>query len=379
MEILEISPETLDSMFAETTSTETTETTNTTETPPTIDRDVNLISNNDGFSSLSEIDIDSLNIETTDTTTTESTNTEETTEGENESDENPINSVLKSTVEYLVKKGVWEDFDGREDLEITDEVYAELASKQIEQKVNSMFSELVDSTGDYGKAIISHIKDGGNPDEIIDIFKEQKEIESIDTSSDEGKIKLISKYYNEILNWKPERISKYIQRVIDGEDLEVEFNDIEDKYTEYTQQKLQEIEARRQEQNTKILEKQREFSEGIKTTLTNLGYTDKEKKLIENSLFNHKKTELGVTTDFNLKFAELQRDPKKLVELVYFVMDNENYFKKVTKQAESKAAEKTFKFIKTSAASSKSTSDNIERSVKNKTQNLDFSSFLKNK
>jgi hypothetical protein len=43
-----------------------------------------------------------------------------------------------------------------------------------------MFEELLDSTGVYGKAIIGHIKNGGNPDEIIDIFKEQKALQSLD-------------------------------------------------------------------------------------------------------------------------------------------------------------------------------------------------------
>ena len=39
--------------------------------------------------------------------------------------------VLKSTVDYLIESGAWVDFEGREDLEVTEEVYAKLAAELV--------------------------------------------------------------------------------------------------------------------------------------------------------------------------------------------------------------------------------------------------------
>lgn len=287
-----------------------------------------------------------------------------------------VKDILKNTVSYLIEKGLWKDFDGREEMEIDESTYAELAVSQNTHSLNEMFNELVDSTGAYGKAIIEHIKEGGNPDTIIDIFKEQKEIKSIDTSSDEGKLDLIGNYYTDVLGWKPDRIKKHLTRIIADNDLETEFSEINEQYDEYYQQQLAAVNQQREEAKKFQAEKQREFVSNIQTTLSEMGYTDKEKKLIEKSLLDVKKLPNGqVATDFNLRFSQLQKDPKKLIKLVEFVMDEENFINKITKTAETQAAEKTFKFIKGNSTTSKKTA---VPTVQNdsKQNNLDFSSLL---
>ena len=111
--------------------------------------------------------------------TTDEDEEDDDEEDDTKKDKSETSSVLKQTVEFLISSGQWQDFDGREDLEYDDDTFGKLALAQNNAKVTKMFEELVDSTGDYGKAIIGHIKSGGNPDEIIDIFKEQKYLENM--------------------------------------------------------------------------------------------------------------------------------------------------------------------------------------------------------
>lgn len=303
----------------------------------------------------------------------EETEKEESKEEDTEIDVSPI---LKNTVQYLISQGIWEDFEGREDMEIDEKVYAELVQKQNEHKVNQMFSELVDSTGDYGKAIIQHIKDGGNPDVIIDLFKEQKEMEQIDTSSEEGKITKIGIYYSDVLGWKPERIKKHIQRILADEDLETEFSDIEEQYSSYYERKLQEINRSREDDLKKRKDDQRRFVESVNSSMMDLGYNDSERKFIENSLFTIIKDSQGnQTTKFRERYNEVSRDPKKLIKLVEFIMDDKKFIEKIKAAEETKAATKTFSFIKGNSATSKPKGSE-KPDLTDKSNNLDFSLLL---
>jgi hypothetical protein len=375
MDILEISPEALESMFGDN-PTET----KLEENKPAQIQETNVLQPQGGLGNIQEFDLDKLEKEEEeskdikeDKPSKEKSEAPKAKEVTEESAQ--VKNVLTNTTKYLIEKGIWQDFEGSDTLDIDEDTYAELAAKQTEEKVNSLFSELLDSTGDYGKAIISHIKEGGNPDEIIDLFKEQKYTESIDTSTPEGKVNIIGKYYNEVLGWRPERIQKHLQRIIADDDVESEASEIEEKYNEYYQEQLAEIEGERMLQKQRNLERQKEFVTGIKSSLDETEYTPREKQLIEQSLLNIKKTEMGPITDFNLKFAELQRDPKKLIDLVYYVMDQEGFKKRVNAKAETKVAEKTFSFIKGNGSISKNVTSSMgSNDSKNK---LDFSSLLK--
>lgn len=296
-------------------------------------------------------------------------------------EETPVEykEVLKNTVSYLIDKGIWKDFEDRDKLELDDKTYAELALTQNKSIVEDMFNELVDSTGVYGKAIIDHIKGGGNPDLIIDIFKEQKQIEAIDTNNDEGKLELIGSYYSNVLGWKPDRIQKHLKRVIADEDLEVEFKEINDQYESHYKSQLDLVNKEREDAKKAAIERQKEFVNNIQKSLTEMGYTEKEKRFLENSLLDIKKLPDGnVGTQFNAKFSELQKDPKKLIKLVEFVMDEDNFINKIKTEAKTKASVDAFKFIKGNGTTSKTpSSQSVENNSKQNT--LDFSSLLKNR
>lgn len=309
---------------------------------------------------------------------------EEKEEEEEAVDAGAVTTVLKNTVDYLVNQGLWVDFEGRENLEITEEVYAELAAKQAQHTAYEIVNELIDSTGAYGKAIISHIKNGGNPDEIIDLFKEQKSIDSIDTSTEDGKQAKIEKYYSEVLGWKPQKVEKLVRRLIADGEIETEFADVEEQFNEYYNKKLEAIEEERKAVEFENKRKQEVFVNSIKEALDeDPSLNAREKQIIASSIldFRHNLGNGQKVNDFYVKFAEMQADPKKYIKLVRFVMDGDNYEKQIQVQEKSKAAKEIFSFIKGNQTINKTKNQTIEANEnprKNKKQGTDFSLLVKN-
>lgn len=296
----------------------------------------------------------------------------------NQPDPAEVANVLKTTVEFLVKNGQWADFEGREDLEITEEVYAELAAKQDEFRVGKLFNELVDSTGNYGKAIIGHIKNGGNPDEIIDLFKEQKQVEAIDTTTESGKQAVIEKYYKEVAGLKPEKVDKTIKRLITDNEIEVEYNDIKDAYQKHFDKKLAEVQAETRAQEQLEADRKVAFVSNITSALNDdTTITPKEREEIAKSILDFKHNVGGgkKVNDFYVKFAEMQADPKQYIKLVRFVMNPLNYEKAIATKKESEIAKTTFNFIKGNATLQKikSPTTEIKDTVTKTHRGTDFS------
>lgn len=280
-----------------------------------------------------------------------------------------VKTVLKNTVDYLIDKGFWGDFDGREDLEITEEVYAELVQKQDEFRVNSLFSELLDSTGDYGKAIISHIKSGGNPDEIIDLFKEQKQLEQIDTTTDDGKQTVIEKYYKDTLGWKKEKVDKLVQRLIKDDEIGTEFTDVKEAYDKHYKDELAATQETAKQAELQVKQRHTAFINSIQTALkSDETLTPRDKALVASSIldFKHTLPNGKKVNDFYIKFAEMQADPKEYIELAKFVLDKEKFKQELTKKVETKVASTTFNFIKGNAAAKKTTDSPQQTPKQNK-------------
>ena len=299
---------------------------------------------------------------------------------ENEDTETPeeleaVNDILKNTVNYLVEKGLWLDWEGREDLEIDQKTYAEIAAKQDEARVGKLFDELIDSTGPYGKAIIGFVKQGGDPDAVIDIFKEQKQIENFDTSSEEGSKALINKYYKEILNWKPERIERHISTLIANDELETEISDVKESYDKYHQKELQQIAQQQQEETLKQKERESKFKENITSAIQELkDLPEKDKKLIEKSIlnYNNKLSDGTQVSDFYVRFAQVQSNPKEYIDLVRFVMDKENYIKSLKTEINNKVVDKTFNFVKGNTALTTKKSSYVRVQRQDKMADFDF-------
>lgn len=273
---------------------------------------------------------------------------------EEEAKANPeVSSVLKSTVDYLVQQGLWSDWDGREEMEFTEEDYAKLVAAQDTFRVQSMFSEMIDKTGPYGKAIIDFVQNGGNPDEVISLFKEQKQVESINITSPEGQKDLIRHYYSDVLEWKPERIDKYINNLVVNDELENEAKETKDLFTNHYKKQVEARSKEAEEFAVRQREAEKAFEQNIRGTIKERkDLTPSEKRTVEEYLlaYDQRLPDGNLVNKFYVNFAQMQQNPKDYIDLVLFVMDKNKYIQKVQQQEKNKATDEAFRFIKGNGA-----------------------------
>lgn len=277
-------------------------------------------------------------------------------------------SVLKNTVDYLVDQGIWDDFDNRDQLELNEETYATLVREQDNRRVQSMFEELVDSTGSYGKAIIDFVKNGGNPDEIIDLFKEQKRVDNINIDSLEGQKDILKHYYTDVMGWKPERAEKYISNLVLSNELEGEAQEVKDLFTDYYQKEAKRLNRDREAALARQREAEEAFEGNIRSAVRERkDLSTAEKRLIEDQLLRYdQKLPNGNTVNkFYVNFAKMQANPADYIDLVLFVMDKQKFVQKVATKEKSEAAANAFKFIKGNGAVSSKKGSSYEQMRKN--------------
>lgn len=295
---------------------------------------------------------------------------------EEASEQGDVKSVLKSTVDYLIQSGQWQDFEGREELDIDEETYAKLVSEQDRLRVTGMFEELVDSTGPFGKAIIEFVKNGGNPDEIIDLFKEQKQIESIKTDSPEGQKELIKHYYTEVLGWKPEKADKYISNLVLSNELEPESQEVKELFSNYYKKETERLNNERSEFTRQQKEAEQAFESNIRNTIKERrDLSQTERKAVEDYLltYDQRLPNGNMVNKFYVNFAKMQANPADYVDLVLFVMDKQKFVQKISVKEKSEAAAKQFNFIKGNGAVTSKKGSNYEQIKKNeKVSNFDW-------
>jgi hypothetical protein len=277
-------------------------------------------------------------------------------------------SVLKHTVDYLVEQGAWEDFEGREEMELDEEAYAKLVMEQDKRRVQGMFEELVDSTGPFGKAIIDYVKNGGNPDEIIDLFKEQKQIDSININTLEGQKEIIKHYYTEVMGWKLEKAEKYISNLVLSDELEAEAQEVKENISTFYQKETQRLNQEREAFAKRQEEAEQAFESNIRSAVKERkDLTSSERKTVEDYLlrYDQKLPNGNMVNKFYVNFAKMQANPADYIDLVLFVMDKQKFVQKVATKEKTEAAASAFKFIKGNGAVSAKKGSSYEQIRKN--------------
>lgn len=277
-------------------------------------------------------------------------------------------SVLKNTVDYLVEQGAWEDFDGREEMDLDEETYAKLVVEQDKRRVQGMFDEMVDSTGTFGKAIIDFVKNGGNPDEIIDLFKEQKQVDSINIETLDGQKEIIKHYYTEVMGWKPEKTDKYISNLVLSNELDSEAQEVKEHIGSYYQKEAQRLNSEREEFANRQKEAEQAFESNIKSTIKERkDLTLNERKTVEDYLlrYDQKLPNGNMVNKFYVNFAKMQANPADYIDLVLFVMDKQKFVQKVATKEKTEAAASAFKFIKGNGAVSSKKGSSYEQMRRN--------------
>lgn len=275
--------------------------------------------------------------------------------------------ALTNTVKFLIEKGIFKDFEGREDMKFTPELYQELLEAQVGAMVDERYTSKKQATGEYGEAIIDFVEKGGDADKIIDLFKEQKAIQEFDITDDESKKELVVKWYKENHGWKADKIAKYVSTLLAEEGaLEAEANDIKGKYDAFYKQQLKSLSDQQAFFEQEQAKKQKAFETSISDTLTKTkDLDDVRRRLIKDALFKQKKLEDGTTVnDLFIKLAQIQADPNEYIEFAEFVVDKKGYLKRKELEFQNKAVDKRFQFVKGNAAVDKNKGSNFQEKEK---------------
>jgi hypothetical protein len=271
-----------------------------------------------------------------------------------------IKDFLKARVDLLIKKGEWADFEGSEDFEWNEDSFAEMELQQRNYQKQQMREELLDGFGPYGREIAEYAAKGGDPDKIIDIFKEQQRVESLSLETEEDQRAIVLKYETEFLNKKPERVKKYIDSLIADKELAAYAAEAKESMEEALTQQSQDLQA---EQDAKVKASQVKQEQNMKkfqsdvSTLVN-SMTDipaDEKKQLLNVLtkFDKKLKNGTPVNEFYFKFDNFRKDLPNYVKLVRFVLNPEKFIKSIENNGKSAATEKAFKLARGAASGKK--------------------------
>lgn len=314
---------------------------------------------------------------------TESNTLESLLEVEEPSKETPAEEPIKdkidykSIVDYLIEEELFFDFEGREDLDLNEQSFADLLKEQVKYIASKTVEEEKQSFGSTASQLLDYLKNGGSVEQFTKNYSQEVDITSIDLDNSKNQERVIRDYY-EAIGWEDAKINKYITRLKDEGDDEFkqESQECQAKLVKEIQAEREQILKEQEDANLERKQYIETFNKKTKEAIyKELEISDKEKKELENYLYKHTvKDEQGRTySDFYKDFVSIQKDPVKYAKLVSIV---KNFDKVETKEkVENQANKKVFNFLKTSSANQLSSTVGVEpekRSQKGKIQPLKF-------
>lgn len=282
-----------------------------------------------------------------------------------------ISDFLKARAKLLVNKGEWSDFkkDDKtiDELEWTEELFEEVELEQRAAFKQGIREELLDAFGPYGRSIAQYSENGGNPDDLIDIFVQEQEIKAIDISTEDGQKEMVYEYLTKVIGRSPQKANKDIERFIADKELEDEAKEAESKMKASLKAEREALEREQEDakKNADSKEKaaQAKFTSDVNEYLTkNEDIPEEERKQIIKVLttFKHELGNGKKVNDFYFKLAEFRKSLPNYIEMVRLVLNPEKFKKSLKNEGKTKAAEKAFKLARTSGTKRKASMNNDE-------------------
>lgn len=255
-------------------------------------------------------------------------------------------AYLKAKALYKAEKyGIEID----EDQEFDDESYAAFEDKldqiRLEQKYNEarQANPLVD-------ALLEVSEQGGDISDLLALFEQSKELTDIDTSTIQGKVEMIRKYYKDVENKPDAWVEKQLRRLSTGEDtkeLEEEFSFIKEEYDSYfNEEKERQVQMAQQQKASK--------EAAIKKQVTSFEASLESKKLpkdvinkMSDFVYDDKKVKFKNSNEtislMDFAILKFKNDPEKLPDLVMFLQDQKAYNEKILIEAKNTTNDKIFR------------------------------------
>lgn len=254
--------------------------------------------------------------------------------------------VTKAHVEYLIENNLWADFEGREDIEWTDENFAIIAEQQDENRIQARVQEELQKTGYYGEAILQYARNGGNPEKLIDIFKTQQAFKEFDLTTPEGQRDQVLMYYTQVMNWDKKRAEKHISRLEADEELEVEAKHIDSHYSKQIKETVEQEQKRQAQQRKAEEEAVAKFTNSVSEVMNSRkDLDDAEKKRLLNQYTQYKEVEGAKVNQMYVNFQKVQQDPELFVLMLQFLDNPKKFIQVQKKDGEKEANVKRLKFF----------------------------------
>ena len=251
----------------------------------------------------------------------------------------------------MVDDGIWEEVEIPEGTEWDKDTFVEVQKLQAESK----YEDLLSKTGTYGKAIIEYEQNGGNPSDLLNLFREQRDVRDFDITSEDGQEEFLSAYLQSQGN--SERSIERTLRSLKDQGGTVLKEEAEEKKALWDKQYNDEIKAVQQEQALyaqEVEKAQKQFHNNMVDTITkDSDLTPKERRELQSYILSYDQSFKGQNvSQFYVDMTEIQKDPRNYVELAKFIkgLKTGEYTKKVEDKVKKETSAKSFLKIKNGAA-----------------------------
>jgi len=254
----------------------------------------------------------------------------------------------KAFADYFIETGIWKDFEGRDDIEYTEETFQSLWKAQADNTVKEYLNEERSEFGETANQLIDYLKSGGTVDTFVSNYTQQLEISSIDTTDEFGQERAIKEYYKS-LDWSDAKIKKHIDRLKDsGEsDFKEEAEDCKTKLVEAIESQREELLKEQEAINQDRKLRAQNFNKAVRNEIyKDPDLADREKKELDKFIYEYKyqDNQGNKYSEFMVKMDEINQDPKKYQKFLKFVKNIDSFESK--KVAEKQTAKSTFNFLK---------------------------------
>lgn len=255
----------------------------------------------------------------------------------------------KQLAEFFIEKGIWADFEGKEELEFTEEIFQQVAEGQAKAQVENFLKQEKAQFGETASQLIDFLNSGGKVDDFLSNYNQEVDIVSLDISEEDGQEKVLKEYFKS-LDYPETKIKKQIERLKD---------EGEDSFKEEAEFAKEKLVKAIQEERDEIIESQKGYAEERRLQIQNfnkkivdeiysdsLSLADREKKELESFFSKPSKSDKqgNTYTEFALKRNDIYNDPKKFAKYIKFI----KYFDDMEdkKTIEKETTIKKFNFLK---------------------------------
>lgn len=202
----------------------------------------------------------------------------------------------------------------------------------------------VKNSDEITRNLFDYKEKGGDPLELLQLYKQQDEVEKMEITDQRGQRKVVEKYYKEVLGWEEDEIDDHVESLAATEKLEKEAQRLKGKFDAHYENELKLKQDRQQkvQQREALLLQQRQ--EAFSKALDGNKVSKKEADGLYKIAFGKGQLPDGRVMDMiDYEIAKIQRDPDKFLDLVRFIHNKEEYLKTISQVKINDENNKSFK------------------------------------